>query len=39
MQITVNGQDVVLEGDDYATRKLKDGDAVEFIYFMGGGAR
>jgi len=69
MQITVNGQDVVFEGEvsvkelltlqkvempeyvtvqlneellvreDYATRKLKDGDAVEFIYFMGGGAR
>jgi len=34
--VEVNGE--VLEKDDYGKIKLKDGDQLEFVYFMGGGA-
>ncbi len=27
----------MVERDDYATTQLKDGDELEFLYFMGGG--
>lgn len=33
MQITVSGK----KKDDYETAALKEGDVVEFLYFMGGG--
>ena len=32
--VTVN----FVERDDFETTKLNEGDAVEFLYFMGGGA-
>ena len=28
----------LVERDDFETTKLNEGDAVEFLYFMGGGA-
>ena len=34
--VTVN-EDIVVR-DDFETTKLNEGDAVEFLYFMGGGA-
>lgn len=34
--VEVNAE--MVEKDDYETKSLKDGDAVEFLYFMGGGA-
>ena len=30
--------DDFVERDDFETTKLNEGDAVEFLYFMGGGA-
>ena len=30
--------DDFVESDDFETTKLNEGDAVEFLYFMGGGA-
>ena len=36
--VTVNLNDEFVERDEFETTKLKDGDAVEFLYFMGGGA-
>ncbi len=27
----------ILEKDEFATTSLRDGDAVEFLYYMGGG--
>ena len=35
--VTVTVNDFV-ERDDFETTKLNEGDAVEFLYFMGGGA-
>ena len=36
--VTVTVNDDFVERDDFETRKLNEGDAVEFLYFMGGGA-
>lgn len=36
VKVTVN--DDFVERDDFETIKLNEGDAVEFLYFMGGGA-
>ena len=33
--VELNGE--ILEREDYATTTVKNGDAVEFLYFMGGG--
>lgn len=35
--VTVQVNDELVERDDFATTLLQDGDAVEFLYFMGGG--
>ena len=35
--VTVSLNDEFVEGDNKATTVLKDGDNVEFLYFMGGG--
>jgi sulfur carrier protein len=35
--VTVAVNDEFVEGPDVAARRLKDGDSVEFLYFMGGG--
>ena len=35
---TVTVNDDFVERDDFETTKLNEGDAVEFLYFMGGGA-
>ena len=36
--VTATINDEFVERDEFETTKLKDGDAVEFLYFMGGGA-
>lgn len=36
--VTVTVNDDFVERDDFGTTKLNEGDAVEFLYFMGGGA-
>lgn len=36
--VTVSLNDEFLDHDGFASTVLKDGDNVEFIYFMGGGA-
>lgn len=36
--VTVTVNDDFVERDDFKTTKLNEGDAVEFLYFMGGGA-
>ena len=36
--VTVTVNDDFVEKDDFETTKLNVGDAVEFLYFMGGGA-
>lgn len=36
--VTVTVNDDFVERDDFETTKLNEGDAVEFSYFMGGGA-
>ena len=36
--VTVTLNDEFVERDAFETTKLKDGDAVEFLYLMGGGA-
>ena len=36
--VTVTVNDDFVERDDFETTKLNEGDAVKFIYFMGGGA-
>lgn len=33
--VTVTLNDEFVERDEFETTKLKDGDAVEFLYFMG----
>ena len=35
--VELNGE--ILEREDYDTTTVKNGDAVEFLYFMGGGSR
>ena len=35
--VTVSLNDEFVENDKFATTALKDGDNVEFLYFMGGG--
>ncbi len=35
--VTVTVNEEFLQRDDFATTKLKEGDVVEFLYFMGGG--
>ena len=35
--VTVSLNDEFVENDNFATIALKDGDNVEFLYFMGGG--
>jgi len=37
--VTVELNGAILERDDYVTTTVKNGDAVEFLYFMGGGSR
>ena len=36
--VTVTVNDDFVEREDFETIKLNEGDAVEFLYFMGGGA-
>lgn len=36
--VTVTLNDEFVERDEFETTKLNEGDAVEFLYFMGGGA-
>lgn len=36
--VTVTLNDEFLKSGTFAETKLKDGDSVEFLYFMGGGA-
>lgn len=38
LYVTVTVNEEFLQRDDFETTKLKDGDAVEFLYFMGGGS-
>ncbi|HZX49295.1 MAG TPA: sulfur carrier protein ThiS [Nitrospirota bacterium] len=35
--VAVEVNSKMIERDDYGTTQLKDGDEVEFLYFMGGG--
>lgn len=35
--VTVSVNEEFIQKDEYPTRALKDGDVVEFLYFMGGG--
>lgn len=39
MYVTVSVNDAFVRSDEFASHVLKDGDQVEFMYFMGGGAR
>ena len=39
LYVTVSVNDEFVSRDGYDTIVLKDGDVVEFLYFMGGGAR
>lgn len=36
--VIVQVNEEFVEKEDYATTQLKDGDRVDFLYFMGGGA-
>ncbi|MDR0862507.1 MAG: sulfur carrier protein ThiS [Oscillospiraceae bacterium] len=36
--VSVSVNDEFVQTDDFDTTELKDGDEVEFLYFMGGGA-
>ncbi len=36
--VTVSVNDEFAESDSFSSRKLQDGDNVEFLYFMGGGS-
>ncbi len=36
VSVELNG--VILKREEFGTERLKEGDAVEFLYFMGGGA-
>lgn len=35
--VSVSVNDEFVKSSDFATQRLKDGDVVEFLYFMGGG--
>ncbi len=35
--VTVSVNDEFAKREDFPTQQLKDGDSVEFLYFMGGG--
>lgn len=35
--VTVSVNDEFIRSDEFTTYELKDGDTVEFLYFMGGG--
>jgi sulfur carrier protein len=37
--VTVTINDDFVERDNFPSTQLKEGDAVEFLYFMGGGSR
>jgi sulfur carrier protein len=37
--VTVTINDEFIDREEFPTKALKEGDAVEFLYFMGGGAR
>lgn len=37
MYVTVSLNDEFVNGSEFETTVLKDGDTVEFLYFMGGG--
>ncbi|MEE0955335.1 MAG: sulfur carrier protein ThiS [Eubacterium sp.] len=37
--VTVSINEEFEKSENFASRKLKDGDVVEFLYFMGGGCR
>ena len=37
--VTVTINDDFIDRENFPTTALKEGDAVEFLYFMGGGAR
>ncbi len=37
--VTVTVNEEFLQREDFTATKLKDGDEVEFLYFMGGGSR
>jgi sulfur carrier protein len=39
MYVTVSVNDDFVRQEDFAATTLSDGDVVEFMYFMGGGAR
>ena len=39
LYVTVTINDEFVERDNFDTTVLKDGDVIEFLYFMGGGAR
>lgn len=39
LYVTVTVNDEFVERDNFDRTILKDGDVVEFLYFMGGGAR
>lgn len=39
LYVTVTVNDEFVERDNFDSTILKDGDVVEFLYFMGGGAR
>ncbi|MDD5800493.1 MAG: sulfur carrier protein ThiS [Coriobacteriales bacterium] len=39
LYVTVSVNDAFVRSDEFASHVLKDGDQVEFMYFMGGGAR
>lgn len=36
--VSVQLNEEFVEADDYATTTVKEGDAVDFLYFMGGGS-
>lgn len=36
--VTISVNDEFAESDSFSSRKLQDGDNVEFLYFMGGGS-
>lgn len=37
--VTVTVNDEFIDRENFETTSLKDGDTVEFLYFMGGGAK
>lgn len=37
--VTVQINDVLVAREDFDTLKVKEGDALEFLYFMGGGSQ